>query len=111
MKNLLILITLLICATTQSQVVVKHFNAEWNNSNSTVWVDDLSDCDITHVDIVKNTKAQSEYNVVVVPTIIVFNEDGEEVKRWQADLSFKIGATKKDVQEYIDELIMSSFSS
>tara|TARA_E500000305_G_scaffold106247_1_gene104583 strand:+ start:334 stop:663 length:330 start_codon:yes stop_codon:yes gene_type:complete len=109
MKNLLILITLLICATTQSQVVVKHFNAEWNNSNSAVWVDDLSDCDITHVDIVKNTKAQSEYNVVVVPTIIVFNEDGEEVKRWQADLSFKIGATKKDVQEYIDELIMSSF--
>ena len=109
MKNLLILITLLICATTQSQVVVKHFNAEWNNSNSAGWVDDLSDCDITHVDIVKNTKAQSEYNVVVVPTIIVFNEDGEEVKRWQADLSFKIGATKKDVQEYIDELIMSSF--
>ena len=109
MKNLLILITLLICATTQSQVVVKHFNAEWNNSNSAVWVDDLSDCNITHVDIVKNTKAQSEYNVVVVPTIIVFNEDGEEVKRWQADLSFKIGATKKDVQEYIDELIMSSF--
>ena len=109
MKNLLILITLLICATTQSQVVVKHFNAEWNNSNSAVWVDDLSDCDVTHVDIVKNTKAQNEYNVVVVPTIIVFNEDGEEVKRWQADLSFKIGATKEDVQGYIDELIMSSF--
>ena len=61
----------MIYSTTQSQIVVKHFNAEWNNSNSAVWVDDLSDCDVTHVDIVKNTKAQSEYNVVVVPTIIV----------------------------------------
>tara|TARA_R110002012_G_scaffold113780_1_gene259854 strand:+ start:2533 stop:2862 length:330 start_codon:yes stop_codon:yes gene_type:complete len=109
MRNLLILITFLIYNTVQSQVVVKHFNAEWNNSNAAAWVDDLSDCDVTHVDIVKDPTVQGKYNVVVVPTIIVFNEDGEEVKRWQADLSFKIGATKKDVQEYIDELIMSSF--
>ena len=36
-------------------------------------------------------------------TIIIFN-DGEEVERYQADLSFKLAATREEVQDYIDEL-------
>ena len=48
-----------------------------------------------------------KYNIVVVPTIIVFN--GEEVKRYQADLSFTMAVTRKEVQEEVDELIMSDF--
>jgi len=36
-------------------------------------------------------------------------DDGEEVKRFQADISFKMVATKKEIQEYIDELIISKF--
>jgi len=38
----------------------------------------------------------------------VFDE-GEEVKRFQADLSFEMVATRKEIQNYIDELIMSKF--
>ena len=34
---------------------------------------------------------------------------GEEVKRFQADISFKMVATREDVQEYIEELIISKF--
>ena len=67
-----------------------------------------SDCDITKVDIGKNPKSAQKHNVVVVPTIILF-QDGEEVKRYQADISFKMVATRKEVQEDIDELIMSDF--
>jgi len=36
-------------------------------------------------------------------------DDGEEVKRFQADISFKMVATREDVQEYIEELIISKF--
>jgi hypothetical protein len=36
-------------------------------------------------------------------------DDGEEVKRYQADLSFKMVATREEIQEYIDELIISKF--
>ena len=43
----------------------------------------------------------------MVPTVIIFN--GKEVKRFQADLSFKLLATKEDVQDVIDEIIMSDF--
>ena len=50
---------------------------------------------------------QKEYGIIVVPTIIVFN--GEEVKRFQADLSFKMLATREEVQEVVDEIIMSDF--
>ena len=39
---------------------------------------------------------------------VVF-DDGEEVKRFQADLSFKMVATKNEIQDYIDELLMSKF--
>jgi hypothetical protein len=43
-----------------------------------------------------------------VPTIVIY-DDGEEVKRYQADLSFTMQATKKEIQNYIDELIISKF--
>jgi hypothetical protein len=107
-KLLLILLMVLFSESVYSQIVVTHFNAEWNDPNKAEWVGDLTDCDITYVDIAKSPKLQQKHKVVVVPTIIIF-QDGEEVERYQADLSFKIAATKEDIQEYIDELIMSAF--
>ena len=38
-----------------------------------------------------------------------FSKDGEEVKRFQADISFSMKATRKEMQEVIDELLMSDF--
>ena len=49
-----------------------------------------------------------KYKIAVVPTIIIL-KDGEEVARFQADLSFKLLATRKEIQNTIDELIMSDF--
>ena len=92
----------------KAQVVVLHFNADWNSSHDVEWVEDLSDCDVEFIDIAKKPKLQKEYSIVVVPTIVVLQYD-EEKKRYQADLSFKLAATKEEVQEYIDELILSGF--
>jgi hypothetical protein len=58
--------------------------------------------------IVKSPKLQAKNKVVVVPTIIIY-KDGEELKRFQADISFKMTATREEVQEIINELIMSDF--
>ena len=44
----------------------------------------------------------------IITTIIIF-KDGEEVARFQADLSFKMVATKEEVQEEIDNQLMSDF--
>ena len=105
---LLVLLLILLANTSFGQIVVTHFNAEWNDPNKAEWVGDLEECDVTYVDIAASPKIQKKHKVVVVPTIIIF-KDGEEVERWQADLSFKMIATREELQEYIDELLMGDF--
>ena len=105
---MLIIVFMIVAGTSYGQIVVTHFNAEWNDPNKAKWVGELEECEITYVDIATSPKIQKKHEVIVVPTIIIF-KDGEEVKRWQADLSFKIVATKEDLQEYIDELLMEDF--
>ena len=56
----------------------------------------------------KDTKAAGKYKIVVVPTILIFN-DGEEVARFQANIMMTMEATKDEVQEKIDEIIMDAF--
>ena len=89
------------------QVKVIHFNAGWNEANDVEWFDKLSDAGKKSLSI-DDQEIQKKYAIAIVPTIIVF-DDGEEVKRFQADLSFKMVATRKEIQEYIDELIISKF--
>ena len=93
---------------TARGVVVVEFWASWNDANKVSWLKKLTDCDISKVDIGKEPKLQKKHQIIVVPTIVIF-KDGEEVKRFQADVSFKMVATREEVQEYIDELIMSDF--
>ena len=90
-----------------SELTVVHFNAGWNSAADVKWVNDLDECKIKKCDIATDTKAQNKYEIVVVPTIVVFFE-GEEVKRFQADISFAMKATKEDVQEVIDEIMLEN---
>ena len=91
-----------------SGVCVVEFNASFNSSNSVDWIDELSDCKGKRVDILTNPELQKEHKIVVVPTVIVFN-DGEEVERFQANIMMQLEATKDEVQEAVDEIIMSAF--
>jgi len=104
---LIVLFSILCSASAFGQVTAIHFNAGWNEANSVEWFGKLSDVDKDNMDIGEGD-CQKKYGIAIVPTIVVFN-DGEEVKRFQADLSFKMLATKEEIQEYIDELIMSQF--
>ena len=100
---------MLFCGTTSAQIKVTHFNAGWNKANDVDWFMDLEDCKTKGlVDIAKNADEATENKIAVVPTIIIF-KDGEEALRFQADLSFKMVATKEEVQEAINELLMSDF--
>mgnify|MGYP001312255594 CR=1 FL=1 len=114
----IILLCLIMCSSVKAQdnnfcddeICVVQFNAGWNEVNGVEWLSKLTDCGITTIIIDENKITQThqkDYGIVVVPTIIVFN--GKEVKRFQADLSFKMLATKEDVQEIIDEIIMKKF--
>ncbi len=100
---------MLFCNVAFSQIELKHFNAGWNSANDVKWFMDLEDAKTKgYTDIAKDTEAQTKYKIAVVPTIIIF-KDGEEVARFQADLSFKMVATKEEVQEEINDQLMSDF--
>ena len=105
----LIMIFVFISATAFGQIKVIQFNAEWNKTNQVPWVQELKDCKtISFIDIGKNTDDAKKHKIAVIPTIIIF-KDGEEVARFQADLSFKMVATREEIQEEIDNQLMSDF--
>ena len=96
---MLIIFLMLFSGNAFGQIEVIQFNAGWNKANEAPWVMKLTDCNtIAHVDISADKEAQSKYKIAVIPTIIIF-KDGEEAIRFQADLSFKMVATKEEVQE------------
>ena len=106
---LFVFIFWLIVTTAFGQIELKHFNAGWNSTNDVPWFMGLEDAKTKgYVDIAKDTEAQTKYKIAVVPTIIIF-KDGDEVARFQADLSFKMVATKEEVQEEISDQLMSDF--
>ena len=106
---MLIIVFMLVANASRGQISVAQFNASWNDANAVPWVMDLSDCKtISYVDIAANPKMQVKHKIAAIPTIIIF-KDNIEVARFQADLSFKMMATREEVQEEIDNILMSDF--
>ena len=109
----LILLLLIITTTCLAQdfsegLVVVEFNASFNKSNEVQWLSKLTDCEVERVDIAADSRWASEYKIVVVPTLVVFNNN-EEAKRFQANIMMSMEATRKEVQDSIDEITMEAF--
>ena len=106
---MLIIALMLACGGAFGQVQVTQFNAEWNKTNEVPWLNKLTDCQtISFVDINTQKELQKKHKIAVIPTIIIFKDD-VEVARFQADLSFKMLATREEVQDEIDNQLMSDF--
>jgi hypothetical protein len=108
MKKLFFILFFFFCFFAYGQIEVVQYNAGWNSANDVKWCKDLSDCEIDYIDIADKPKQQAKYKIEVVPTIIIFDE-GEEIERFEADISFTIQATREDVQAYIDEVLANKF--
>jgi len=106
---MLILLFVLLSGNAFSQIQVAQFNAGWNKANEVAWIDKLEDCEtFMYIDINTQKELQKKHKIAVIPTIIIFKDD-VEVARFQADLSFKMLATREEVQEEIDNILMSDF--
>jgi hypothetical protein len=107
---LLVLFFILISSTAKGQMQLVVFNAGWNGGNDVRdWAFGMDDIQTyLYVDIANDTELQKKHKIAVIPTIIIFKDD-VEVARFQADLSFKMVATKEEVQEEIDNQLMSDF--
>jgi len=107
---MLVLVLMIWAGTAKAQMQLVVFNAEWNSGNDVRdWAFSMEDIQTyAYVDINGQKDMQKKHNIGVIPTIIIFKDD-EEVARFQADLSFKMLATKEEVQEEINNQLMSDF--
>tara|TARA_Y100000015_G_scaffold11698_1_gene11192 strand:- start:15 stop:350 length:336 start_codon:yes stop_codon:yes gene_type:complete len=111
MKKLLTLLMLSMSCFAQDfpqGLVVVEFNASFNKANEVQWLTKLTDCEVERVDIAADSRWASEYKIVVVPTLVVFNNN-EEAKRFQANIMMTMEATRKELQDAVDEIIMEAF--
>ena len=115
MKKILILLLMILASSANGQspcgdegICVTQFNAGFNDANKVTWVGELGDCDTKFIDIMVDGKAAGAYKIVVVPTIVIYS-DGKEVARFQANIMMQMEATKDEIQEKIDEIIMEDF--
>ena len=95
---------------TSRGIVVVEFWATWNEVNKVTLLDkwDTFDAKVYRINIETYPKIQADNEVVILPTII-FYDDGKEVKRLQGDMSFSLEVTTKQLDKIVDEILMSKF--
>ena len=95
---------------TSRGVVAVEFWASWNEANKVSILDewDTFDAKVYRVNIDLYPKIQAENSVVILPTIIFYDE-GEEVKRLQGDMSFSLKTSIKELDDIIEEILGSKF--
>ena len=91
-------------ATGRGLVVVEFFST-WNEANKVVVLDtwDTFDAKVYRINIDLYPKIQSENEVVILPTLIFYDE-GEEVKRLQGDMSFTLEVTTKELDRMVEDI-------
>ena len=96
-------------ATNRGLVVVE-FWATWNEANKVSVIDEWEtfDAKVYRLNIDLYPKIQADNNVVILPTII-FYDDGEEVKRLQGDMTFTLKTTTDELDEIVEEILGSKF--
>ena len=108
---LLIILFMVICSSAKAQtytcdedICVVEFNASWNSANDVEWLHKLTDVGTKRI-LIDKGDWQKKFSIVVTPTIIIF-VNGKETKRYQANIMMTMEATRKEVQDKIDEIIM-----
>ena len=96
-------------ATARGLVVIE-FWATWNEANKVTLLEEWENFDVKiyRINIELYPGIQSDNDVVILPTII-FYDDGEEVQRLQGDMSFTLKTTTKELDEIVEEILSSKF--
>ena len=89
-------------------IIAVEFWAGWNSANEFAELETLKQCEKYRVDIGVNSKLQTDFSVVSVPTVIIF-DNGVEKERFAANIMFQLEADKKTIQNSIDTIKLNKF--
>ena len=104
MKNLITIILILFAFTATAQdYTLMHINAKWNENNNF----DLRGIKGAKVQMayLEDQKVSLRDQIKAVPLIILLDKDGKPRGQWKAGLSFKITASKEEIQNRIYYLL------
>ncbi len=91
-------------ANAQDKITVIHFNYKWNSKN------DYNLRGLQNAKIQYAWLEEQPENIVetirTVPVIVILNKDGKVKMQYAADLTFKIQATKEDIQKSINRILI-----
>ena len=92
-------------------VVVVEFWAGWNEVNKVTLLDEWEtfDAKVYRINIESYPKIQNDNKVVVLPTII-FYDDGEESERLQGSMRFILETTIKELEEIVEDINNSKYN-
>ena len=96
---------------TKRGIVVVEFWAGWNEVNKVTLLDtwETFDAKVYRINIELYPKIQSKNKVVVLPTII-FYDDGEEIQRLQGSMKFILETTIKELEEIVEGINNSKYN-
>ena len=89
-------------------IIAVEFWAGWNSANEFAELETLKQCEKYRVDIGVNSKLQTAFSVISVPTVIIF-DNGVEKERFAANIMFQLEADKKTIQNSIDTIKLNKF--
>ena len=70
-------------------IIAIEFWAGWNSANEFAELETLKQCEKYRVDIGVNSKLQTAFSVISVPTVIIF-DNGVEKERFAANIMFQL---------------------
>lgn len=91
-------------ANAQDKITVIHFNYKWNSKN------DYNLRGLQNAKVQYAWLEEQPQNIVetirTVPVIVILGKDGRVKMQYAADLTFKIQATKEDIQKSINRILI-----
>jgi hypothetical protein len=106
MKKIITLILILFCTTAFTQdYKILHINAHWNERNTLKLPSKIEGVTVDFAWIEDQTKSLRE-KIQAVPVVIVYVEEEKEkrvVRKWSADISFKLNINAKEISEAIKQ--------
>jgi hypothetical protein len=106
MRNIIIIVFMLFgfLASAQEKLTVIHFNYKWNQRND-YNLRGLENCKVQYAWLEEQPQKIVE-TIKTVPVIVILDRNGKVKMQYAADLSFKIQASKEDIQKSINRIFI-----
>jgi hypothetical protein len=106
-KFILCVIFVLVAVCVKAQdLTLMHINASWNVSNN-FNLRGIKNAKVKFA-LLEDQAPSLRSQIKSVPIIILLDKNGKPRGQWKADLSFKITATKDEIQQRVNVVMMES---